>query len=396
MPIPTKLIRQVRHALTHLYDPDALRNNPLIGMLDLTTRENAQAALRDTLIASIEQLRPAASVPAGSRSWRIYRLLHCRYVQQMSQEQTADQIGLSVRHVRREQRVAVQTLAEALNNEHGCIVVDAREGDATVELEGELSWLKTIAPAKVAEVAEEFQAVRRLVSTLAKAQRTQLEVPSLPSLPAVAIHPAALRQALISATTYVIRRAPRGWVRFTAEESGREVTLSVTGTTQEGLRPSTGDIADSLDVAQVILDMHRCGLSETERAGALTLTLTFPLADCVDVLLVDDNADAAQLFQRFVYGTRYRLHATSQPSQVLDLLTTRPIKVVILDIMIPGTDGWEILWRLREHPLVNALPVIVCTILPERELAMALGATAFLRKPVTREALLASLQQALA
>jgi CheY-like chemotaxis protein len=396
MAIPAIFVRQVRHALTHLYDPDALRSSPLISMLGLTSHENARAALRDTLIAAIEELKPTPSVPVASRGWRIYRLLHCRYVQQMDQEQTADQIGLSVRHLRREQRVAVQTLAEMLNKKHGCATVEARvERRGTTELEDELSWLKTAASGQVAEVAEAFRAMLRLVSTLAESRRTRLEMPSLPSSPAVAVHPAALRQALISATTYVIRRTPRGWVRFSLEERRTDVALTITGIAQQSLEASSDDTAASLDAARAILGMHQGSLSETEKTRVLSLTLALPLADSVDVLLVDDNADAAQLFQRYVYGTRYRLHATSQPGQVLDLLTTHPIKIVILDVMIPGTDGWEILWRLRERSSTSNLPVIVCTVLPERDLAMTLGAVAFLRKPVTREALLSSLEQAL-
>ncbi len=62
--------------------------------------------------------------------------------------------------------------------------------------------------------------------------------------------------------------------------------------------------------------------------------------------------------------------------------------------MMPGVDGWEILARLRQHPLTGNLPVIVCTILPERELALALGAAGFLPKPVTRQALLGALRRA--
>jgi len=63
----------------------------------------------------------------------------------------------------------------------------------------------------------------------------------------------------------------------------------------------------------------------------------------------------------------------------------------LLDVMLPGVDGWELLGRLREHPQLKGLPVIVSTILPQESLAMALGAAAFLCKPVTQEAFLQTL-----
>jgi CheY-like chemotaxis protein len=63
--------------------------------------------------------------------------------------------------------------------------------------------------------------------------------------------------------------------------------------------------------------------------------------------------------------------------------------------MLPGIDGWELLGRLREHPQIGTAPIIVCTILPQEEFALTLGAAEFLRKPVSREALLSALDQAL-
>jgi CheY-like chemotaxis protein len=71
-------------------------------------------------------------------------------------------------------------------------------------------------------------------------------------------------------------------------------------------------------------------------------------------------------------------------------------RLIVLDVMLPDVDGWELLGRLRAHPGTQDVPVIVHTILPQEQLARALGADAFLRKPVGREALLALLDRTLA
>jgi CheY-like chemotaxis protein len=60
---------------------------------------------------------------------------------------------------------------------------------------------------------------------------------------------------------------------------------------------------------------------------------------------------------------------------------------------MPQTDGWRVLSQLRQHPLTSHIPVIVCTILVQEALALSLGACAFLRKPVTRQAFLAALDR---
>jgi CheY-like chemotaxis protein len=64
-----------------------------------------------------------------------------------------------------------------------------------------------------------------------------------------------------------------------------------------------------------------------------------------------------------------------------------------LDAMLPGTDGWELLGRLREHPSTRHIPIIICTILPQEQLAHTLGAAGFLRKPVKQEEFLKLLDQ---
>jgi len=68
-------------------------------------------------------------------------------------------------------------------------------------------------------------------------------------------------------------------------------------------------------------------------------------------------------------------------------------QIIVLDVMMPQTDGWRVLSRLRQHPLTSNIPVIVCTILAQEALALSLGANAFLRKPVTRQAFLAALDR---
>jgi CheY-like chemotaxis protein len=52
--------------------------------------------------------------------------------------------------------------------------------------------------------------------------------------------------------------------------------------------------------------------------------------------------------------------------------------------MIPEIDGWKILGRINENPATSDIPVIICTVLPQEELAYSLGAIAFLKKPFNR------------
>ena len=68
--------------------------------------------------------------------------------------------------------------------------------------------------------------------------------------------------------------------------------------------------------------------------------------------------------------------------------------IIVLDVMLPDVDGWELLSQLHEHPLTRSVPVIVCSVVGEEDLALALGAKVYLPKPVRRQQFLQALDQA--
>ena len=59
--------------------------------------------------------------------------------------------------------------------------------------------------------------------------------------------------------------------------------------------------------------------------------------------------------------------------------------------MMPTTDGWELLQRLKSDPETHTIPVVVCSVWDVPELALSLGASDFLKKPVNSEHLLEAL-----
>ena len=113
------------------------------------------------------------------------------------------------------------------------------------------------------------------------------------------------------------------------------------------------------------------------------------------VLVIDDNADALQLFQRYLSGSRYRFTGAQDAHRGLALAEELVPQVIVLDVMLSKEDGWTLLGQLREHPRTRGIPVIVCTILSQEQLALALGAADFMRKPVSRTELLSALDRQL-
>jgi CheY-like chemotaxis protein len=152
---------------------------------------------------------------------------------------------------------------------------------------------------------------------------------------------------------------------------------------------------DNLSMARQLaaLSGARLELDAAPPPARFTAWLTWPAVDLLPVLALDDNADALQLIQRCLSSSRYQCVGTADPARLPGLIEqARPV-AILLDVMLPEVDGWELLGRLRENPRTAGIPVIVSTILPQEELALTLGAAAFLRKPLTRERLLAALDR---
>lgn len=141
-----------------------------------------------------------------------------------------------------------------------------------------------------------------------------------------------------------------------------------------------------------------CGMRmwASAEGDPLAVRVAAPAYQGAVVLAVDDNEDTLRLLDRYLYGTRYRLVPETDPQRAQEAAESLRPAVVILDVMMPQVDGWRVLGRLRSHPATGHIPVVVCTILAEEELALTLGAAACLRKPVTQKSLLDALDLALA
>jgi CheY-like chemotaxis protein len=410
-----QFIKHLRDTLNHLYDPDRLRRSPLATLFGVADRFDTPSSLQRILTEAIESLKPKADELPRSRSRRIYDLLLYRYVQQFSQQEVANQLGMSVRHLRREQRTALEALAyhlweqfdlEARVREFagGGGATQVPETSATVSptvetvptvptVNEELAWLKDAPPGMSTDLVQALPAVLDLAQPLAVQHGVRLEIELPDALPDLAVHPVALRQTILSLLSVAVHRAPGGRICISAEPLRWEVQIRVQCTSVPS-RPSAAlEEAAGLDMARRLAALCGGRSAFSTGEGAFDATLILPALEQLPVLGIDDNADTLQLLQRYTAGTRYRFIGTSDPEQALSLVETFSPQIIVLDVMMPQVDGWEVLGRLRQHPLTGHVPIVVCTILAQEELALSLGASALLHKPVTRQAFLAALDR---
>jgi PAS domain S-box-containing protein len=108
-------------------------------------------------------------------------------------------------------------------------------------------------------------------------------------------------------------------------------------------------------------------------------------------LVVEDDSRSAELLRVQLEAQGFKvLHAASAEA-ALDLASTQALSLITLDIMLPDMDGWEFLTRLKEAPALASIPVVIISIVADRNEGFARGAAAVMQKPISRQDLYGSL-----
>ncbi|MBI5678265.1 MAG: diguanylate cyclase, partial [Planctomycetes bacterium] len=115
--------------------------------------------------------------------------------------------------------------------------------------------------------------------------------------------------------------------------------------------------------------------------------------ECPLVLVVEDDIPTVEILTIHLTQAGYRIaHAYDGEEAILKAKELKPF-VITLDIMLPKKDGWEVLQSLKANPDTRDIPVIIHSIIENKELAFALGATDYMVKPVDKSILLEKLTE---
>jgi signal transduction histidine kinase/CheY-like chemotaxis protein len=109
------------------------------------------------------------------------------------------------------------------------------------------------------------------------------------------------------------------------------------------------------------------------------------------VLVIDDDAMARDMLSRMLESEGYEVITAEDGESALRLARQRRPLAITLDVLMPKLDGWGVLAQLQANAELRDIPVIVVSILSERQKGAALGAAAYLQKPVQREQLIRAL-----
>ena len=109
------------------------------------------------------------------------------------------------------------------------------------------------------------------------------------------------------------------------------------------------------------------------------------------VVVVEDDRRSFDLLRVYLEEAGARVVSARDGEEGLDTVRRLSPAGVVLDILLPGIDGWEVLAQLKADPATAAIPVVVVSMLDERGHGFALGAAEYLVKPIGKDQLLAAL-----
>ncbi|HBG75005.1 MAG: hypothetical protein A2X25_07110 [Chloroflexi bacterium GWB2_49_20] len=100
------------------------------------------------------------------------------------------------------------------------------------------------------------------------------------------------------------------------------------------------------------------------------------------ILVIDDDPDAVYLLQENLNQQEFDITGTRNGQEGLRMARQQPPQAILLDIILPGADGWQVLHDLKDDPVTANIPVILLTIVDKKALGFRLGAAAYLLKPL--------------
>lgn len=371
MAVSNELIAWTRDALDRLFDLAFLRHHA--GAACVAGRFADEREVQNALLQIIRQLKPPLNVPAHAPAWRVYNTLNLRYAQGLSQSEAAAQMNIGARQMRREQQRAIQTVAVLLFEGTPATEQPRAEAEQSVDQaahDGRSDFT---------HLDDLLRSVIRLFDDMLERQRARVAIAMPASMPAVRANRMALRQLLVSSFNWLISDVADDEVRIEAVIEPSRIVIRM-------MKRDRGRAGadEALETARQMAGLLRAPVEMTTEDGWVSVTIRLPTDEARCVLMIDDNPHAVQLTQRYLQqsGDFYLVSVTDSREALRMAVSARPA-CILLDVMMPERDGWELLTLFRAHPEVAGIPIVISSVLREEGLARALGATAVLTKPFT-------------
>ncbi len=380
--------------ISRLYDRIAVETHPLTASFPVEVGKSTRRAeaVQSMIQKEIAALRPEGKeILVQSPEWRPYLILQKRYVEGQSPHEIAASLFIGDRQFRRDHSRALQTLSTRVWQKYFQPVASSGREEAVDLFEDQGAFELHVEKLDLNEV---IGGVIKLIQPRLEIENVQLKLALSASPLPVLTDRILLRQILLSLLNYVLHL--RGQSEITLQtEVGRTMSLNILFDADEQWLAIQSDEQDSLDFARRLSQRLPARVDEfyppKDHSGEAEIRLVFATSQRRTLLVIDDHVAAQKMFRRYLSRANLDVIGITDPSQGLATAKITQPGLIILDVMMPHIDGWEVLQTLLLDPLTKNIPVIICSAWGEPELARSLGAVDFLKKPIIQKDLLDAL-----
>ena len=390
----------VRDALAHLHSTARLETHALQTVLDLERQAGRTRAqvLRLLLREAIGRLKPGPSVPFGHPAWLPYRTLWARYVQAKSPIEASLELGISRATFYRYHHTAIGALSNMLWSEHVLAATSSPPATSPLGAQArrEARKLHEGALRERVDIAELMASVLQTVAPLAKQKDVVIAAELPDESPYLYADRGILRQMLLALITAMLEELGASEMTIMVEAKADCVEWTLLGMADEAAGKRLHARPGFYFGIALLALYDGVPAIEWENPGGPALLLSIPTKSCHKILLLDDDVDLLRLYRTYLQEHGFAPVTVSNPQAVDAALAQERPDLILLDVLMPQWDGWSILQRLKADPHTSDIPVVVCSVLPQPELALSLGAARVLQKPVSSAKLIETVQAVLA
>ena len=399
LPTRKEFTELVHDALNRLYDSPYLQTHPL-GALLISEQEGSSFQrsrdLRRVLLEAIQAVRPAPGSPADSPDCRSYRILQLRYIEGLPPNKVMDKLYLARTQYFHYQGIILAALAATLwdrcQEVASTPTVDATHEELALS---EAARLAAGALWQALDLVQVLDGLRGVVEPLAKAKGVSLHYDLEGPLTVPRADRVMVRQAILNVIPHALDLARHGQVDVSGYAQRHEIGLRVAALarTAHSSPPDTAKShAEDLSICNQLMTAMGGGLHVQARRGRRwEARLAWPSSASLVLLVVDDNQGLIDLFRRYLAGHGWQVLGATNGAEAHRILAEKRPNVIILDLMMPGEDGWELLAACKARDDTRDVPVLICSVLDAPNAALIQGAAGYLPKPVTQQALLQAL-----
>ena len=378
-----QFLELTKDALEHVYDLTHLENHPFVLKVkrkDDVVEETRGQLLQKDLSRAIDRLDSGQDRSSGSSPSRRHNVMHLRYLRRLTIPNISYELGISERQIHRDLRQGEEDLATILWSWYmeEAAVLNAGDSKQDESVTLEIEQLQT--NFQRIDIGRLVSAAISSIEQLSSKRNVEIVV-NVPLEPVmISTDPVVAKHVLINLFSSAVQKSDGTQVHLLLKSSDERTTLTLRFT---GTRESNDSLIN--DITAQILHRLKWEINQNlSQSSSRLVEISFG-KNMPTVLVIDDYEGLSRLLKRYLAGYPCRILAATDGASGLSLARDIQPDAVILDVMMPNMDGWEVLQRLRNHPDTQHIAVIICSVFDDPELAYALGASSFLSKPVNRE-----------